>query len=130
LGECPAAFAAPIFNTRIFHDHLVPGNENRPAFGVAALAATACLAAIWRLCRFVPRTTPFSPRSTVPKSARATSLCRRGTGPSLRADGPGDQEGQRAAFLIDLKIVAKAAEDKKVENSEDFKRLALRAAAC
>ena len=26
------------------------------------------------------------------------------------------------AFLIDLKIVAKAAEDKKVENSEDFKR--------
>src|SRR6478609_11269301 len=43
-------------------------------------------------------------------------------GPSLAQMDPATKKDNVLAFLIDLKIVAKAAEDKKVENSEDFKR--------
>src|SRR6201987_4302489 len=43
-------------------------------------------------------------------------------GPSLAQMDPASKKDNVLAFLIDLKIVAKAAEDKKVENSEDFKK--------
>ena len=43
-------------------------------------------------------------------------------GPSLAQMDPATKKDNVLAFLIDLKIVAKAAEDKKVENSEDFKK--------
>src|SRR5437016_6153956 len=35
---------------------------------------------------------------------------------------PATRKDNVLAFLIDMKIVAKAAEDKKVENNEDFKK--------
>ena len=43
-------------------------------------------------------------------------------GPSLAQMDPATKRENVLAFLIDMKIVAKAAEDKKVENNEDFKR--------
>src|SRR6266481_9739947 len=43
-------------------------------------------------------------------------------GPSLAQMDPATKKENVLSFLIDLKIVAKAAEDKKLENSEDFKR--------
>src|SRR6202166_4969513 len=43
-------------------------------------------------------------------------------GPSLAQMDPSTKKDNVLAFLIDMKIVAKAAEDKKVENSEDFKK--------
>src|SRR4051795_1493740 len=43
-------------------------------------------------------------------------------GPSLAQMDPATKKDNVLAFLIDMKIVAKAAEDKKVENSEEFKR--------
>jgi peptidyl-prolyl cis-trans isomerase C len=43
-------------------------------------------------------------------------------GPSLAQMDPATKKENVLAFLIDMKIVAKAAEDKKVENSEDFKK--------
>src|ERR1700686_3429115 len=43
-------------------------------------------------------------------------------GPSLAQMDPATKKDNVLAFLIDMKIVAKAAEDKKVENSEDFKK--------
>src|SRR5438874_3989096 len=43
-------------------------------------------------------------------------------GPSLAQMDPATKKDNVLAFLIDLRIVAKAAEDKKVENSEDFKK--------
>ncbi len=43
-------------------------------------------------------------------------------GPSLAQMDPATKKDNVLSFLIDLKIVAKAAEDKKVENSEDFKK--------
>src|ERR1700676_1197310 len=43
-------------------------------------------------------------------------------GPSLAQMDPATKKENVLAFLIDMKIVAKAAEDKRVENSEDFKK--------
>src|ERR1700686_2384968 len=43
-------------------------------------------------------------------------------GPSLAQMDPATKKDNVLSFLIDLKVVAKAAEDKKVENSEDFKK--------
>src|ERR1700738_5131489 len=43
-------------------------------------------------------------------------------GPSLAQMDPATKKSNVLSFLIDMKIVAKAAEDKKVENDEDFKK--------
>jgi peptidyl-prolyl cis-trans isomerase C len=43
-------------------------------------------------------------------------------GPSLDKMDPATKQENLLAFLIDMKIVAKAAEDKKVENNEEFKK--------
>ena len=43
-------------------------------------------------------------------------------GPSLSQMDPATKDDNVLSFLIDLKIVAKAAEDKKIENNEDFKK--------
>src|ERR1700757_3059312 len=43
-------------------------------------------------------------------------------GPSLAQMDPATKKDNVLSFLIDLKVVAKAAEDKKVENSDDFKK--------
>src|SRR3978361_156913 len=43
-------------------------------------------------------------------------------GPSLAQMDPATKRENVLGFLIDMKIVSKAAEDKKVENNEDFKK--------
>src|SRR5438128_642785 len=43
-------------------------------------------------------------------------------GPSLAQMDPATKKDNLLAFLIDMRIVSKAAEDKKLENSEDFKK--------
>src|ERR1700757_4984612 len=43
-------------------------------------------------------------------------------GPSLAQMDPAAKDENVLAFLIDMKIVAKAAEDKKVQDSDDFKK--------
>src|SRR6202040_2469449 len=43
-------------------------------------------------------------------------------GPSLDKMDPATKQENLLAFLIDMKIVSKAAEDKKVENNDEFKR--------
>ncbi|WP_213772041.1 peptidylprolyl isomerase [Bradyrhizobium sp. dw_78] len=43
-------------------------------------------------------------------------------GPSLDKMDPATKQENLIAFLIDMKLVAKAAEDKKVEDSEEFKK--------
>jgi len=43
-------------------------------------------------------------------------------GPSLAQMDPATKKDNVLSFLIDMKIVSKAAEDKKIENNEDFKR--------
>src|SRR4051794_9597812 len=43
-------------------------------------------------------------------------------GPSLAQMDPATKKDSVLSFLIDMRIVSKAAEDKKVENNEDFKK--------
>src|SRR6266581_1733550 len=43
-------------------------------------------------------------------------------GPSLAQMDPATKDDNVLSFLIDMKIVAKAAEDKKVQDGEEFKR--------
>ncbi|MGE6062504.1 hypothetical protein, partial [Klebsiella pneumoniae] len=43
-------------------------------------------------------------------------------GPSLAQMDPATKDENVLSFLIDMKIVAKAAEDKKVADSEEFKK--------
>src|ERR1700761_5562548 len=43
-------------------------------------------------------------------------------GPSLEKMDPATRQENLLAFLIDMKIVSKAAEDKKVADSDEFKR--------
>jgi peptidyl-prolyl cis-trans isomerase C len=43
-------------------------------------------------------------------------------GPSLAQMDPASKQENVLSFLIDMKIVAKAAEDKKIENTEEFKK--------
>jgi len=43
-------------------------------------------------------------------------------GPSLAQMDPATKDENVLSFLIDMKIVAKAAEEKKIENDEDFKK--------
>jgi peptidyl-prolyl cis-trans isomerase C len=43
-------------------------------------------------------------------------------GPSLQQMDPATRKDNLVAFLIDMKIVAKAAEDKKVDNTDEFKK--------
>src|ERR1700757_862023 len=43
-------------------------------------------------------------------------------GPSLAQMDPATKDENVLAFLIDMKIVAKAAEDKKISDSDDFKK--------
>jgi peptidyl-prolyl cis-trans isomerase C len=43
-------------------------------------------------------------------------------GPSLAQMDPATRKDNLLAFLIDMKIVAKAAEDKKIENTDEFKK--------
>src|SRR5947199_5410950 len=50
------------------------------------------------------------------------ALAQEELGPSLAQMDPATKKDNVLSFLIDMKIVAKAAEDKKVENSEEFKK--------
>src|SRR3954454_1732774 len=43
-------------------------------------------------------------------------------GPSLAQMDPATKKDNVLSFLIDMKIVSKAAEDKKIENNDDFKK--------
>src|SRR5262244_2117383 len=43
-------------------------------------------------------------------------------GPSLAQMDPATKDENVLAFLIDMKIVAKAAEDKKIADTDDFKK--------
>src|ERR1700710_3324282 len=54
--------------------------------------------------------------------ASDVALAEEELGSSLAQMDPATKKENVLAFLIDMKIVAKAAEDKKIENDEDFKK--------
>ena len=105
-----------------------PETKTGPRLGLASslasLAVTGCLAAV--LAASSPVRAQDNPVlakvNGVEIRASDVALAEEELGPSLAQMDPASKKDNVLAFLIDLKIVAKAAEDKKVENSEDFKR--------
>ena len=123
-ASVPPLQTAPSFRIRIFHDHLVPGNENRTAPRP-------------RFCRprrlsgdGLPAGLPARADDANPVLAKVNgaeiresdmALAEEELGPSLAQMDPATKQENVLSFLIDMKIVAKAAEAKKIEDRDDFK---------
>ncbi len=101
-----------------------PETKTGLRFGLASLAVTGCLAAL--LAAGPVRAADDNPVLAKVNGQEIrqsdVALAEEELGPSLAQMDPATKKDNVLSFLIDLKIVAKAAEDKKVENSEDFKR--------
>src|SRR4030088_2010595 len=101
--------------------------ETKPGlrFGLAPAAATGCLALVL-LAGLPVRAQDANPVLAKVNGAEIrqsdVTLAEEELGPSLAQMDPATKKDNVLSFLIDMKIVAKAAEDKKVENNEDFKK--------
>jgi peptidyl-prolyl cis-trans isomerase C len=93
--------------------------------GLATLAVTGCLAVV------LAASLPVRAEDANPVLAKVNgaeirqsdvALAEEELGQSLAQMDPATRKDNVLAFLIDMKIVAKAAEDKKIENSEEFKK--------
>jgi peptidyl-prolyl cis-trans isomerase C len=102
-----------------------PETKTGPRPGLASAAMTSCLAIL------LLAGTPVRAEDANPVLAKVNgaeirqndlALAEEELGPSLAQMDPATKKENVLAFLIDMKIVAKAAEDKKVENNEDFKK--------
>src|SRR3981081_3683497 len=101
-----------------------PETKNGPRLGLAA-AVTGCLAMV--LLTGLPlRAEDANPVLAKVNGAEIrqsdVALAEEELGPSLAQMDPATKKENVLAFLIDMRIVAKAAEDKKVENNDDFKK--------
>ena len=101
--------------------------ETKPGlrFGLASAAVTGCLAMVL-LAGLPVRAQDANPVLAKVNGAEIrqsdVALAEEELGPSLAQMDPATKKENVLAFLIDMKIVAKAAEDKKVENSDEFKK--------
>src|SRR6202165_719169 len=102
-----------------------PETKTGPRLGLAAAAVTGCLAMVL-LAGLPLRAEDANPVLAKVNGADIRqsdlALAEEELGPSLAQMDPATKKENVLAFLIDMKIVAKAAEDKKVENNEDFKK--------
>jgi peptidyl-prolyl cis-trans isomerase C len=93
--------------------------------GLASAAVTGCFAMVL-LASLPLRAEEANPVLAKVNGAEIrqsdVALAEEELGPSLAQMDAASKQENVLAFLIDMKIVAKAAEDKKVENSEEFKR--------
>src|SRR5260221_737603 len=102
-----------------------PETKTGPRPGLASAAVMGCLAMVL-LAGLPARAKDANPVLAEVKGAEIrqsdVALGDEELGPSLAQMDPGTKKENVLAFLIDMKIVAKAAEDKKVENNEEFKK--------
>jgi peptidyl-prolyl cis-trans isomerase C len=93
--------------------------------GAASLAVTGCLAAVLALGL------PVHAEDANPVLAKVNgseirqsdvNLAEEELGQSLAQMDPATRKDNVLSFLIDMKIVSKAAEDKKIENTDEFKK--------
>ena len=102
-----------------------PETKTGPRLGLASAAMMGCLA-MALLSSLPARADHANPvlakvnGSEIRQSDMA--IAEEELGPSLEKMDPATKKENLLAFLIDMKIVAKAAEDKKVEDSDDFKK--------
>src|SRR3989440_1094039 len=102
-----------------------PETKPGPRLGLASAAVTGCLAMV------LLAGLPVRAQDANPVLAKVNgveirqsdlALAEEELGPSLAQMDPATKKDNVLSFLIDMRIVAKAAEDKKVENNEDFKK--------
>jgi peptidyl-prolyl cis-trans isomerase C len=102
-----------------------PVAKTGPRLGLASAAVTGCLAVI------LFTGLPAKAEDANPVLAKVNgleirqsdvALAEEELGPSLAQMDPATKKDNVLSFLIDMKIVGKAAEDKKIENNEDFKK--------
>jgi peptidyl-prolyl cis-trans isomerase C len=101
-----------------------PETKTGRCFGLAAAAATGCLA-LALLAGSLARAADDPVLAKVNGAEIRQSdvaLAEEELAPSLQQMDPATKKDNVLSFLIDLKIVAKAAEDKKIENTDDFKK--------
>src|ERR1700688_313302 len=103
---------------------LLPETKTGLRFGLAAAAVTGCLAVV--LLTGLPlRAEDANPVLAKVNGAEIRqsdlALAEEELGPSLAQMDPSTKKENVLAFLIDMKIVAKAAEAKKIEDRDDFK---------
>jgi peptidyl-prolyl cis-trans isomerase C len=101
-----------------------PETKSGLRFGLAAAAATGCLA-VALLAGSPARAADDPVLAKVNGSEIRQSdvaLAEEELAPSLAQMDPATKKDNVLSFLIDLKIVSKAAEDKKLENTDDFKK--------
>ena len=102
-----------------------PETKTGLRLGLATLAATGCLVAV------LAAGLPVRAAESDPVLAKVNgseihasdvALAEEELGPSLQQMDPSTRKDNVLSFLIDMKIVSKAAEDKKIENNDDFKK--------
>jgi peptidyl-prolyl cis-trans isomerase C len=102
-----------------------PETKTGLRLGLASAAVTGCLA-VALLAATSLRAQDANPVLAKVNGAEIrqsdVTLAEEELGPSLAQMDPATKKENVLAFLIDMKIVAKAAEDKKIENNEDFKK--------
>src|ERR1700742_1317775 len=103
----------------------LPETKTGPRFGLASAALAGCLAMV------LLAGSPVRAEDANPVLAKVNgseirqsdmALAEEELGPSLDKMDPATKQENLLAFLIDMKIVSKAAEDKKVEDNEEFKK--------
>src|ERR1700755_1656094 len=101
-----------------------PETKNGLRFGLATAAATGCLALVL-LAGLPVRAQDANPVVAKVNGAEIhqsdVALAEEELGPSLAQMDPSTKKENVLAFLIDMKIVSKAAEDKQIEDRPDFK---------
>jgi peptidyl-prolyl cis-trans isomerase C len=102
-----------------------PETKTGLRLGLASAAVTGCLA-MALLAGLPARAQDANPVLAKVNGAEIrqsdVTLAEEELGPSLAQMDPATKKDNVLAFLIDMKIVAKAAEDKKIENNEEFKK--------
>ncbi len=100
-----------------------PETKTGLRFGLAAAAATGCLAVALLAGSPARADDPVLAKVNGAEIRQSdVTLAEEELAPSLAQMDPATKKDNVLSFLIDLRIVAKAAEDKKLENTEDFKK--------
>src|SRR5947208_3438019 len=100
-----------------------PETKTGLRFGLVAAAATGCLAVALLAGSPARADDPVLANvNGVEIRQSDVTLAEDELAPSLAQIDPATKKDNVLSFLIDLRIVAKAAEDKKLENTEDFKK--------
>jgi peptidyl-prolyl cis-trans isomerase C len=112
-----------------------PETKTRRRFGLTSAVATGCLAVVLfaglSFAGLSLASLPAHAEDANPVLAKVNgseirqsdmALAEEELGPSLAQMDPATKHENLLAFLIDMKIVDKAAEDKKVEDNDDFKK--------